>query len=376
MRTKEALQMPQREVEALIGGAVLKTAGKVSRNMAVKKSKLLPKEIHLPRCGYTMHYLEREAVTIEGTDEKNQPTLLFCHGVTGKREDFLGMVADWDIPQHVRILVPEQIGHGQDVERARADPENFEQPTHESMLESTSEFLDEVNAGNNCNIFGISLGGAVAYYLHNERPDKIKRAVLVSPAILACIDKTFFNGVIDGTNNFCCFESREDVKLLMRDLSTGRNDTQRKKKDPIPKFFYESIYRLSKNASPAGHFMALLLSLLTNAGLTHSGNMGHSRTSITEGNTYVDKQHANPFSAEIDIDGESHRLVMWPNKDQLINYEQGKSYFKDSTTRNTQFETIPDCGHVFHSDGTSILKLIRSRAREYLLDFSSPASSP
>lgn len=60
------------------------------------------------------------------------------------------------------------------------------------MLATTSEFLDQVHASN----IPISLGGAMAYYLHNKRPDKIQRAMLVCPAIPACVDKDLAKGTI------------------------------------------------------------------------------------------------------------------------------------------------------------------------------------
>lgn len=385
MTAKQAFRTPQRGIEALVGGALLKTVGNASQEIAVKKSKLVPKKVYLPRSGITMHYHEREAAPNRGgevTDKKNQPTVLFFHGISGRAQDFAKMIVDLQIPPQVRILVPEQIGHGRDIKRARSDPDNFKQPTHESMLESTSEFLDEVEAGNNCNAFGISLGGAICYYLHNKRPDIIQRAVLVSPAILSCVDQELLDGIQDGTNRFICFESREDVKLLFRDLSTGRNDNDRKKKDPVPKFFLESIYRTSVSATPEGHYKAMLTSLL-NSGLAHSGTLGHVPTSDTkDGN--ADEGDGNPFSAVTDVDQESHRLVLWPNKDKIINYEQGKRFFgvsmteegdSTSSSRNTEFETVPDCGHLFHSDGTIILDLIRPRVKEYLLDFTPLPSS-
>ena len=76
------------------------------------------------------------------------------------------------------------------------------------------------------------------------------------------------------------------------------------------------------------------------------------------------------FRAVTDVHEDATRLVMWPNKDQLINYERGKSFFEDSTSKgDTQFETIPDCGHCFHENGSYIMKLIRPRTREYLLEF-------
>ncbi|KAL9187589.1 hypothetical protein ACHAXT_001692 [Thalassiosira profunda] len=373
------IRKPQREVEALVGGALFKTVGAAVQRRALKNSQLAPKQAYLPKCGYTMHYLERAAIPAihegkEGADANNTPTILFFHGISQRSEDFAAFVTSLDLDTHIRILVPEQSGHGRDIDRARERPDEYEHPTHETMLESTSEFLDVVEAGNNCNAFGISLGGAVCYYLHNHRPDVIKRSVLVSPAILACVDQNLLNGIQDRTNNFFCFENRDDVKYLMRDLSTGREDAERKKRDPVPKFFLEAIYRMSLEKAPEGHYQGLLSNLLKNAGLTRSGTLGggpigHSGTAPTA---------INPFAASTDVDPDSHRLVIWPEKDCIINCEQGKRYFEVSTTEsggmasaseNTEFETVADCGHVFHADGRVILDIIRPRVRAYLMEF-------
>ena len=358
---------------------LLNTVGEAYQKNALKKSKLVPKEVYLPQTGYTMHYHEREAVLpasdVEKSNKMNQPTLQFFHGISQRSGDFAAFITNLDIPPHIRILCPEQAGHGCDIERVKTDPD-YEQPTHASMLETTSEFLDVVNAGNNVNAFGISLGGAVCYYVANHRPDIIKKTVLVSPAIIPCVDKSLLEGIQDGTNNFFCFESREDVKLLMRDLSTGRDDNHnRKKKDPVPKFLLEAVYRDAKKRAPEGHFKAMLISLLKNAGLTKSGAPGDAPDMAGEGN------EINPFLALNDVDTEAHRLVIWPEKDQIINFEQGKLFFEVSATedgtlisksKNTQFESIPDCGHVFHADGRLIFNIIRPRVREWLLDFERP----
>ncbi|KAL7524126.1 hypothetical protein ACHAXR_001249, partial [Thalassiosira sp. AJA248-18] len=240
--------------------------------------------------------------------------------------------------------------------------------------------------GNNTNVFGISLGGAVGYYVAHKRPDIIKHTILVSPAILPCVDETLLSGLQDGSNNFFCFESRNDVKLLMRDLSTGRDDYGRKKKDPIPKFLYETLYRNAQTVAPKGHYKAMLLSLLTNAGLTESGTLGCGHGAMDSNTLGVNN---NPFAAKIDVDPECNRLVLWPEKDRIINCEQGKQFFQvtstmkdrtdacryESKSENTEFETIPDCGHIFHADGTSIMDIIRPRVREHLLRFSSSETS-
>merc|ERR1719253_1766069 len=386
---KKAIAVPRREVEALFEGALLKTLGGAARCHALRKSKLVAKKVHLPKCGYTMYYHEREAVAVADdddcnimTDKKNQPTILFFHGISQRSQDLAGFIASLDIPPHIRVLAPEQMGHGRDIERARLDRDNYVQPTHESMLETTSEYLDVVKVGNNTHAFGISLGGAVCYYVANKRPDIIKKTTLVSPAILPCIDKDLIAGIQDGSNNFFCFESRDDVKLLFRDLSTGRNDHDRKKKDPLPKSLYEPIYRSQKKAAPEGHYKAMLLSLIKNAGLARStGTSEYSPTdNINMGG--INTNSIDPFAAVTDIDRESHRLVIWPEKDMIINFEQGKQFFDvslsgdgfTSKSKHTDFETIPDCGHVFCADGKGVMDIIRPRVRDYLLNFTPPKS--
>lgn len=376
----------QRDIEASVGGRLLKMVD----NIGLKKSKMIgPKKIFLPMLRIHMHYYEREAVPMAIVDKKesadcksdqDQPTLLFCHGISENAKSSNLFISALAIAPHIRILCPDQIGHGEDVERAISDPHNFKQPTHESMLESTSEFLDVVKAGNNCNAFGISMGGALVYYLRFKRPDIIQQTVLVSPALQFCLDEAFIDGIIQGTNNFLDFKSRDDVKLLFRNvLSTGpysdegkrkitsnnnsdsNNNQPKRKKDPIPKFLLESIYRVKKRDVPEGHHRAMMHSLMKSAGITE-----------TDDDNYNDK---SIFTTEIDIDQDSSRLVLWPEQDQICNYEKAKSFFRSSTEINykgkcrTKFESIPNCGHVFHADGRSIFELIKPKTKQFLLTF-------
>ena len=392
----------QRDIEASVGGRLLKMVDTIG----MKKSKMIgPKKVFLPNLGIHMHYYEREAVPMTkktdkedsafvGTgsttatnykrDHQDQPTIIFCHGIseTAKSSNFL--ISALDIPPHVRILSPDQIGHGEDLKRAISDPQSFQQPTAESMLESTSEFLDVVKAGNNCNAFGISMGGALVYYLRFKRPDIIQRTVLVSPAIQYCLDDAFIDGLLKGNNNFIDFQSREDVKLLFRNVltagpydedennnkdkdSNNSNSSQpRRKKDPVPKFILESIYRAQKVNAPDGHHRKMMHSLLKSAGITPTDD------DINDDND----NDKSIFTTEIDLDQDSPRLVIWPEQDQICNYEKAKRFFKNSTETNykgkrrTEFESIPHCGHVFHADGRTILDLIVPKTKQFLLDFS------
>ncbi|KAL7521732.1 hypothetical protein ACHAWX_006407 [Stephanocyclus meneghinianus] len=365
------MRVIQREFEAAVGGALIHTVGKAAQNRYLKKSALKAKSALLPSCSYEMFYLEREAKPIDGKvlDTKEQPTIIFFHGISQRSEDFAALVVRLRIPPHFRILVPEQAGHGKDI--ARAHGSKYTQPTHKSMLETTCEFLDVVQVGSNTSAFGISLGGGVLYYVAYARPDIIKRSVLVSPAIVPCVDKALVSGILDGRNNFFCFESREDVKVLFRDLSTGRDDASRKKRDPVPKFFLEAIYRQSQKLAPKGHYKALLLNLLESVGFDESQTLSREPQ-----NDNMNSDSADPFAAVTDIDTGAKRLVIWPEKDRIINFEQGMEFFDVSLnssgtfsckSHTTEFESIPNCGHLFNTEGKVIIDIIRPRVREYLL---------
>lgn len=118
-RYTPACTRAQRLVEALIGGVLLNTIGKAAQNTALTKSGLVAKEVCLPQCGYTMYYYEQEAVVDENDsfhqDKLNQPNILLFHGITQRSEDLAGFVASLDIPPNVRIIFPEQMGHGRDI---------------------------------------------------------------------------------------------------------------------------------------------------------------------------------------------------------------------------------------------------------------------
>jgi hypothetical protein len=67
--------------------------------------------------------------------------------------------------------------------------------------------------------------------------------------------------------------------------------------------------------------------------------------------------------SELDVDVESHRLVIWPEKDRIINYEAGKRFFEVSSSdgkdgrlwyremQTQEFEAISDCGLYFFPMG-------------------------
>lgn len=295
----------------------------------LKDSGLVQKSIKLPKSNITLHYLEK------GPADATQ-TLLFCHGLSDKAVNMAPFIASLNIPNRVRVLVPDAIGHGQDLQRARKEGNNFQQPLPKEQLDAIAELVNILNV-KRCHAFGYSLGGALVYFLRLQLPDIIHKTVLLSPAIGACLDEEFVERYRRGANRFIRIDSRSDVKQLFRDMSVPH----RTKKDPIPKFFLEAIYRQSKRDVPEGHWEEMMTILL-----------------------FGEKDET--MNASHDIDPDCVRFVIWPEHDSICNMNKGRAFFAESTA--TKFQTVPDCGHLFMSDGTFLLEHIAPDVSAFLLN--------
>jgi len=317
------MRIVPRGVEASIGGSLLRLA----REKGLKDSGLVQKSAELPKSGITMHYLEK------GPADASR-TVLFCHGLSDKAVNMAPFITSLHIPNDVRIIVPDFIGHGQDLQRAKSD-ESFEQPSPADQLDAISELLEELKV-KNCDAVGCSLGGALVYLLRQKRPDLVNRTVLLAPAIRACLDDDFVDNYKSGKNRFIRINSRSDVKQLFRDMSVPH----RTKKDPVPRFFLEAIYRQSQRDVPKGHWEEMM-----NILLAHTDEI---------------------MSAPQDVDQDSVRLVIWPEHDSICNYEKGRAFFAESSA--TDFQSVPDCGHLFMADGTFVLTHAAPKVSAFLLE--------
>jgi len=350
----------RRKSITMIGLPLADKLGKIE----FKKSNLEgPKQIILPKSGIHMSYYERRAVPENGRkaiDPTKQPTLIFFHGFSSSAREFFPFLPLLDVPDNVRILIPEQLGHGEDLKRSFKEGEAYQQPNADIMVDSTSEFLDVMEAGNNCNALGTSFGGVLLYYLRMKRPDVIQKTVLVSPALAKCLADPFLDGLVDGSENFVDFQSRDDVVHLFRDLlwtdPKRRSTKSDAKKDPIPKFVYDFMYELNIRDVPRGHNKGLQDSLIK---------------AVTQKKGVDDDGNEDIYLATADIDKGSLRLVVWPEEDQICNHNKGRRFFESSiSSGGTVFESIPDCGHVFDGNGKGIYELLAPKVQDFLLDFS------
>lgn len=302
-----------RKVEGAIGAQLLRAL----RSKMLKDSKLVKKSVFLR--GLERHYYERE-----GED----PAILVCHGLGNEAKDMAGFIAALKLPN--RIIVPDAIGHGADLHHAVKNLDKL--PS--ALLQTTEDLLDALQI-TECHAFGHSLGGAFVYYLKHKRPDILRKTVLVSPSIDTCLDSNFVEDFLSHKKNHFCFETRNDVKIFMRDLSIPNA----KKRHPVPKFFFEAILREGKRIEEKRYFRGVMNVLLEHRGKDET-------MSCTE-----------------DIDCNAERLVLWPEQDSISSFESGKAFFAQS--KCTKFVSLPDCGHVFLSDGTFLLDHVAPMVSEY-----------
>ena len=322
-----------RKLEAAVGRRLLRLG---SRKL-VKDAGLIHRSCILSD-GTPVSYFEREVLggNENGAGVVTRSTILVCHGMADEAKSLAGFVRSLNLDDSYRILVPDLPGHGDD--RARARTGAYRHLTQAELLQAMIDFLLAVKV-KECHAIGYSMGGAVVYFLQQEAPKfgiKVRRAVLLAPAIRACVDPAFIDDFVSRRKNHFCFENRNDVKELFRNLAPPN----RKKKDPIPKFFLEACYREQVETSPRGHFRAMFQVFL---------------------------EDTDPlFACEKDIDPQSERLVVWPEHEFICSYERGRDFFSGSPTATTIFHSVPDCGHVFRADGTFLLDHVASLVSEYL----------
>ncbi len=104
---------------------------------------------------------------------RGEGTLLILHGFGDAAAHFWRLVYRLQ-PHFGRILIPDQLGHGQS-----DSPDDL---TPESMFGALIEVLDVEMGNQRALVFGNSLGGALAMAYAQFRPDNVHKLVLVSPA--------------------------------------------------------------------------------------------------------------------------------------------------------------------------------------------------
>merc|ERR1712194_903716 len=101
----------------------------------------------------------------------------------------------------------------------------------------------------------------MGYFLKLKDPNIIRKTILVEPALGSVHNR---DDVKNFFRNYLWTDPTRQGKQLDFDKDAP---TKKIKKDPIPTFFYEVLYRSAKLNAPEGHWKALLDNLLRTYGL-------------------------------------------------------------------------------------------------------------
>jgi len=121
----------------------------------------------------TIEYLERG----EGTR-----TLLMCHGLTQDKTLFAPFAAAMRLPKSIRIVIPDAIGHGSRIPHALELGDDFKGWSNEERADDVLSFLHSIDAPDQIDVFGYSMGGGVALNLLAKNDGLVNKACLLSPA--------------------------------------------------------------------------------------------------------------------------------------------------------------------------------------------------
>ena len=362
-------------VEDRVGMPLLDAVGTLQR----KSCKLVgPKQVFLPRCGVFIKYYERRPITMKDTafdSYKSQkrpiqaryppPTLLLCHGVGSGAAEYCSLLRGMSIPPHVRVLIPDHVGLSEELRHA-----DREMSPQRDVLESTAEFLDVVlREGSSCNAVGTSLGGELLYFLRAMRPELIQKTVLVAPTIPSVLTAPFCDALGDGSshNPFVAFGCRDETAraALFRNFLWTDPTARIGKKEPLPvtalSFLLENMYqRALRDFFRREHKPS-----------TSDGVPDGDGTQATATDGITTAESSSIFATTTDLDQDCNRLLVWPEEDQISNFEKGKQFFQPSLeSGTTRIETIPGCGHMFDANLKLVHERIAPLVEEFLLDFS------
>ena len=341
-----SLRKLQRQLEARVGSLLLQLGTK----RLIRKARLIKREQLVD--GVVLHYYERPPLLVGGNapNANNAPCLLLCHGITSEAKNLVALILELQkegLPDHWRLIVPDTVGHGHDLQRVQAlGVDHFPYPEAEHLGDSLKGLLDALKI-TQCHAYGASMGGCLVYFLQHKYPDLVQSSLLISPALEVVVDDQFLEDWKTGRKNHFCWESREDVQHFMQDLSCP----QRVQPHPLPLFLLEALWqdRVARTQTSCGR-----------------GHYLHFRRFFQ---TLIDARGHDPdwLGCRTDIDPDARRLVLWPKEDYISNHARGQHFFAKSCSRHTIFRSIPDCGHLFHADGKTVLIHAARHMVEFLL---------
>ena len=169
----------------------------------------------LTMAGEQLAYLERP-----GSGESG--TLVCLHGMTQDRLKCAAFVAALNLPDGVRVLVPDALGHGSRQQLAMAEGDQFCGWDYATRAADVVSFLSAAGVQGPVDLFGYSMGGATALQIAADSPAAVRRICLVAPGL--AVTETGFADTLAGKvvyNYRTVAEASEMMQLIGFDQATA-----------------------------------------------------------------------------------------------------------------------------------------------------------
>ncbi|XP_035687652.1 monoacylglycerol lipase ABHD6-like [Branchiostoma floridae] len=167
-------------VVQLAGGAVLTTLALAVFVMYTQPANIVHFFLRLNkwRTGCTTKYVkvgEQQFAYMErGRPSKNQPSLLFLHGFSDRKETYCEIIMH--LPKHLHLIAVDLPGHGDTGIKAKADL------TVEAYAAKLHQFISEVDLNHGpLHIVGHSMGGGLAGCYAATYPEKMWALTMICP---------------------------------------------------------------------------------------------------------------------------------------------------------------------------------------------------
>lgn len=110
-------------------------------------------------------------------------TLLCLHGMTMNADSFVSFITALQLPDGIRVLIPEAMAHGSRIKAALRMSTNYAGWTASERAEDAVAFLTALgDVDGPVDVYGYSMGGATALALAANHPETVDRVCLLAPA--------------------------------------------------------------------------------------------------------------------------------------------------------------------------------------------------
>ncbi|XP_078698344.1 monoacylglycerol lipase abhd6-A-like [Branchiostoma floridae x Branchiostoma belcheri] len=295
-------------VVQLAGGAVLTTLTLAIYVIYIQPVYIISffQSLNRWRSGCTIKYVKvgecQFAYMERGQPSENQPSLLFLHGFSDRKESYCGIIMH--LPKHLHLIAVDLPGHGDTGIKAKADL------NVEAYAAKLHQFVGEVGLDRGrLHVVGHSMGGGLAGCYTATYPETIWALTMICPGGILLPDKSLmFEKIARGNKHVMIPETVEQAEEMF-------NIVLHNKSLIPPKQVLKGYVDYSK---PYRNFNKQLFDAM----------LEHGQDGLT------------PYLGKI----AAPTQVIWGRHDQALHISS-LDVMKKKITASLQVDIIEDCGH-------------------------------